>query len=491
MKNIIIAEFLHETNCLSTKYADRAAFEKRLLLRGDAVVRHFQGTKSEIGGFLDVFADKEDCRLIPAIALNTSPSGPVTMDMFELGRDTILAKIRELDHVDGILLALHGAMVLTEFDDGEGALLEALRAEVGEALPIITTLDLHANITARMIQHATAFFVYDYNPHVDQYQTGLNAANCMYDTLSGKIKPTMCYRKLPLVLPLMPTGIPPMKRFVDMEHELEERPGVISVNICHGFYASDLVEHGVAVIAVTDNNAAYAQELADTLGEAIWDDRRSMVRTFYSIDDALDEAIELEGSPIVFGDVADNPGAGSTSDGTHILRRMLERGIKNVAIATINDPEAVLLAEKAGIGNTVELDLGGKCYPEILGAPVHVQAYVRMLMDGQYVNRDEMLQGVRNRIGKVAVLTVNDIDVIVSSNLVQPWDAEVFRACGIMPQDKKILVTKSSLHYKNSFGKFAYKIFDVEVPGLAPQDPKAVVAGYNRCPRPMYPLDDM
>ena len=450
-----------------------------------------RGARHELGGFLDVFSDKPEYSLIPAAVLFATPSGPVTADMYAAARDAIIDKIRELDHVDGVFLSLHGAMVTTECDDGEGALLEEIRNEVGADVPIIASLDLHANITERMVRYADALFAFDCNPHVDQYETGRDAGICMYKTLSGQVKPTLRYCKLPLILPLMPTAAPPMKKFVDRQHAYEAEEGVLGVNVCHGFYASDLVEHGVAVIATTDNDPERAQNIADTLGKEIWEDRSRMVRSFYSIDEAIDEALSSDGHPFVFADTSDNPGAGSTSDGTHILRAMLERGVKNAAIATIVDPETVLAAERAGVGNTLEVQLGGKTYPKILGEPISATAYVKMIRDGVYHNRDEMCRGVKFQLGKTAVLTINDIDVIVATNTFQPYDLEVYRVCGIMPEDKKILVTKSSMHYKNSFGKVAYKMLDVEVPGLAPQNPKGVVEGFGRCRRPIYPLDEM
>ncbi|MEA5059858.1 MAG: M81 family metallopeptidase [Candidatus Pelethousia sp.] len=490
MKNILIAEFKHETNCLSPNLTDETAYRARIFLRNNEIPQYYKNVKTEVGAFLDVFADKPDFCLVPAIALNAMPAGPVTMDMFYTVRDAILEKIRELEHVDGILLCLHGAMVLTEFDDGEGLLLEAIRAQVGPDIPIITSLDLHANITKRMIANATAFFVFDYYPHTDMYEAGLAAAHCMYDTLSGRVKPTMACHKLPMLLSYMPTALPQMKKFVDKEHAYEEMPGVLGVNVCHGFFPADLEEQGVAVIAVTDNDKTRAQHIADTLAQEIWEDRRLLVRDFYTIDQAIDEAAANEGAPFVFADVADNPGAGSGSDGTHILRRLLEREVKNVAIATIVDPQAVETAEKAGVGNMVEVSLGGKTSPDILGAPINVTAYVKALLDGTYTNRDEMSHGLQNRMGKTAVLVVNGIEIITTTNRVQPWDLEAYRACGIMPQDKKILVTKSTLHYKNSFGKVAFKTIDVEVPGLAPQSPQ-IVTSYKRCRRPIYPLDEI
>ncbi len=489
MKNIVIAEFKHETNSFSPHPTDVEAYKSRNCLFGEEIRGYFKGVRNEIGGFFDVFADKEGYRLIPAAALNAMPAGPVTMEVYNMVKDAILKAIREVDHLDGVLLSLHGAMVLEEFDDGEGLLLEAIRKEVGPQIPIIVSLDLHVNMTARMQANADAFFVFDYYPHKDMYETGVAAAQCMYDTLEGKYNPVMRWHKLPMILPYMPTELDAMKKFVDMEHEWETREGVLSINICHGFFSADLVEHGVAVIAVTDNDAGLAQQLADDLAEQIWDARKELVRDFYTIDQAIDEIESSEEGPFVLADVADNPGAGGPADSTHILRRLIERDVQNVAFALMTDPQAVEAAEAAGVGNMVTVKLGGKTCPEICGQPLEITAYVKSITDGVYKNRDEMSQGLTIRLGKTAVLVVGGIEIIVTSVRSQPWDLEVYRSQGIMPQDKKVLVVKSTLHYRNSYQKVAYKLIDVEVPGLAPQSPNMLT--YKNCRRPIYPLDEM
>ena len=491
MKNIVIAEFKHETNRFCPIPANETAYRNRNLIFGEEIFSYFKGVKNEIGGFLDVFRDREGFQLIPAIAGNAMPSGPVTMDMFYMARDKILEAIRSVDHVDGVLLSLHGAMVLEEFEDGEGLLLETVRNEVGPDVPIIVSLDLHVNMTKRMQKNGTAFFVYDYYPHTDMYDTGVAAAEAMYATLSGKVKPVMRWYKMPFLQPCLPTADPVIKKYVDMAQEMRQRPGVLRVNICSGFFQADIEEMGVAVIAVTDDDAQLAQDLADELGKAIWADRANLRRRLYTADEAIDEVLasaEGEG-PFVLADVADNPGAGGSADTPHLLRRLIERDVQNVAYAIICDPEAVIAAEKAGVGNMVTVSLGGKTRPDICGEPVVVEAYVKSISDGVYVNRDTMCQGLVNRLYKTAVLRIGGVEVIVSSNRVQPWDLEVYRSQGIMPQDKKVLVTKSTAHFRASFGTVAYKILDVEAPGLAPQDPKSLA--YQHCPRPMYPLDEM
>lgn len=489
MKNVVIAEFKHETNCFCPIPADEKAYRSRNYLFGDEILSWCDGVKNEIGGFRDIFRDKEGFRLIPAIAANAMPGGRVTRDIYETATRAILSTIRSTGRVDGVLLALHGAMVPEGGEDGEGPLLEAIRAEVGPEVPIIASLDLHANITELMQKNADAFFGYDYFPHTDMYETGVAAAQAMYDTLCGRIRPVMRFCKLPYLFPLIPTADPAMKEIMALEMEQRSRDKVLRVNLCHGFFHADIHELGAAVFAVTDGDAELAQSLADELGELVWNSRRALRRRLYTADEAIDRVLEAEEGPIVLADVADNPGAGGSCDTTHLLRRMLERGVRNAAIAVICDAETVQAAEKAGVGSTLRVALGGKTCPELCGEPIVADAYVKSISDGIYVNRDAMCRGVVNHLKKTAVLVIDGIEVIVVSNRVQPWDLEVFRSQGIMPQDKRVLVAKSTAHFRASYGTVAREILDVEAPALAPQDPRSLP--YQHCRRPIYPLDDM
>lgn len=489
MKNIVIAEFKHETNRFNPKPTDKAAFKSRNYVLGDDIFTHFAGVKNEIGAFLDTFRDLPEFRLIPACALNAMPAGPVTMDVYEEVEASVLGALRRTEKVDGVLLSLHGAMVLSEDEDGEGRLLSAVRKEVGPSVPIVVSLDLHCNMTRKMVENADAFFVFDSYPHVDMYETGLRAAECMKDTLLGKIRPVMRVKQLDMLLTGMPTAYEPMATFVGKMKAMREKPGILNVNICHGFFHSDIYEMGVAVVAVSDGDPDLAQDTADKLADAIWTARRELKRKLYTIDEAIDRILASDAKPFVIADVADNPGGGGTSDTTHILRRLLERGVENVAFAIMYDPESVEAAERAGVGNTVSLRLGGKLDPETSGGPVECTAYVKAITDGKYRNRDAMSRGLLNDMGKTAVLVVDGVEVITVSNRLQPWDLEVFRASGIQPQDKKALVVKSSIHYKASYSTVAHEMLDVEAPGLVPRSPEKLPYRYVR--KPIFPLDDI
>lgn len=493
MKNIVIAEFKHETNQFNPNPTDKAAYNRRNRFFGEEILERFKGVKNEIGAFLDTFRNLPEFRLIPTVAFNATPAGPVTMDVYEEVESGILGAIRKTvqagEKVDGVLLSLHGAMVLEADEDGEGRLLKAVRAEVGPEVPIVVSLDLHCNMTKKMAENADAFFVFDYYPHIDMYETGLRAAACMRDCLLGKVRPVVSIRQLDMLLTGMPTSNEPMATFVARMHAMRNEPGILNVNICHGFFHADIHDMGVSVVVVADGDAALARDAANRLGDAIWDARRELRRRLYTIDEAIDRVLQSDEQPIVIADVADNPGGGGTCDTTHILRRLLERKVQNVALAILFDPESAEVASRAGVGSTVSLRLGGKLDPETSGGPIECEAYVKALTDGKYRNRDAMSRGLLNPMGTTAVLVVDGIEIITTSNRLQPWDLEVFRSCGIMPQDKKVLVVKSAIHYKASYGTVAREMLDVEVPGLVPRSPEKLAYRYVR--RPIYPLDEI
>lgn len=490
MKTILIAEFRHETNRYSPGLTDMENYKQRNAVFGEAAFyERFAGAKNEMTGFVDHFAGKEGYRIVPVLAMNAAPGAVVAQPVWELVKDKLLEAIDQTPQLDGILLCLHGAMVTERFEDGEGELLEVLRNRVGAGVPIMGTLDLHANITDKMIRNADALFGYDYYPHTDMYEAGLRAAACMQRTLDGEIKPVMASCKLDVVLPLLPTATKAYVPFLEQVQSSRNKGKIVDISICHGFFPSDIYDQGVAVLAVTDDDADLAQKTADQLGGQIFGKRAELRRSLLTAKEAVEIAKNSDSWPVVLADVADNPGSGGSSDSTEILRVMIEENIQDAAVAMICDPEVVIQAEKAGVGSTIQVQLGGKAAPEVTGGPISCTAYVKAITDGNYRNRDKMCQGLLVTSGKCALLQIGGIQVIVSSFRTQPWDLEAYRHCGIQPQDMKILVVKSATHFRASFGTVSNQILDVQVPALAPPCPEMLPLKHSR--RPIYPMDNI
>lgn len=466
-KKIITLQFQHETNTFSSKLADSQAFKNVCYSFGADAFESQKGADTELASFVNVLGGRDDIELIPTAAATANPCGPVTAEVynsvFKAVSDAIVANVP----IDGVLFELHGAMVAEGHTDGEGDLLERVRDMVGEDVPIICSLDLHANVTAKMAKNADALIPYEMYPHIDRYQTGAFAAELIYKTICGDVTPVMAYRRIPYLLPMFPSEREEIAPLYKMAKELEARDGVISVRFAHGFFPSDIEEMGMSVLIVTDGDKALAEDIAQKMAVAIEAATPTLKREFISLDEALDRS-ELSGEgPIVIADASDNPGGGAIGDTTHILRRILERDITGAAIATILDPESVKKCVAAGVGATVELLLGGKSEPAYSGGPVKVSARVKVISDGKYIFKGKMSHGETANHGTTAVVDVAGNTVLITSFPRQPYDLEIFRAHGISPEQQKILVTKSAVHYRASYSEVAREMHAVCLPGLA------------------------
>ena len=483
---VLLARFKHETNTFSSLSTGREEFASTSLFTGEAIVPEFRGTNTDIGGFLRV-ADAEGWDVVPTVAANATPGGGVTADAFSSFLDRILDGIEE-SSPDAILLGLHGAMVSERHRDGDGHILESVRAAAGDDVPVMATLDLHANVSDRMIEYADGLFGYDTYPHVDIGDTGETAARAMAATLKGKLEPTIVIERAPLLPPLPPlqTAAEPMASLLATAADAESEQ-IPDVSVLGGFAHADVPEAGFSVVGVADESVA--SETADAcadLAEVAADRRHEFDRTYTSVDDAVAEAAGWgDEDPLVLADIADNPGGGSAQDGTVILEALLDAGVEDAAVAAIYDPAAVDAAAEAGVGERVTVDLGG--HIEANGEPITVEGYVRLLSDGTYRNRGPMSTGLEVSFGRTAVLEIDGIDVIVASHRQQPYDPEAFRSHGITPERQRVLVLKSTVHYRAAFEPIAGGIREVSAPGLCSPDLSSFT--YEHVRRPMYPLD--
>jgi len=490
MKKIICAQFKQETNRYSPNLSDEQAYREREYIWEETAIRtHFTGTKTELGAFFDVLDPYEDVELIPVMALNASP-GPVTAQyIWDRVADRLLEAVDKQPYVDGVLLALHGAMVTEEMEDGEGQLLQRLRKRLGLDIPIVVTLDLHANVTERMIENATALVSGDYYPHTDFYEIGVRAAKILWQAVTGEAKPVMAWRKLPMLFPFVITDMGPIVPLLQKAQSLWKTGMLMSASICHGFFHSDIYEMGAAVLTVADGDGALAQKCADELAESIWAVRAELMRKFHSPEEAVKLAMEARTGPVVLADVADNPGSGATMDSVVLLRQLLDMGATDVAFAAICDPQVVQQAKQAGIGAAMHVELGGKQAPEITGGPIRCTAVVEKLTDGRFYNQGPMFHGLMMNYGDTALLRIGGVQLIVCSHHAQPYDMGIFNHCSIDPEGKKILVVKSAVHFRAHYKTISQQILDVETPALGCMRPQMLPLAH--CRRPIYPLDDL
>ena len=480
---VIIGMMSHETNTFSTVKTTLSDFRP---MYGQEIVETLKGTRSGIGGYIDVF-DREGVEYIPTIAAGATPAGELRNEDFWKIVNYIKDTINQAGKIDGVLLALHGAMVAEGVPEAEGTLLREVK-EIVEDTPVIVTLDLHGLISGSLIDNCDAVFGYDTNPHIDMYERGVEAAEALVKTMKGEIKPTVAHRKLPMLPPTINqrTAEGPMVKLLETARQMETQPGVLNVCLFPAFPYADVQRAGSAVVAVTDNDPELAQELADILGEEMWSLRNEFLKPLTPIAEAVSTAINAPEGPVVLADVADNPGGGAPGDGTEILRELLRQDATNTGFACIKDPEAVQKAIEIGVKNTFTMKIGAKT-DGFHGEPLEVTGTVRTITDGRFIHK-AMAVGVPADVGRTAVIDVNGIEIILTERSHAPNDPEIYRRNGIEPTDKKILVLKSRGHFRAAYEPFSKQIIEVDAPGLT--TPNLEWFTYHNIPRPIWPFDD-
>ena len=475
----------HETNTFSSVPTSINDF-KRSYHIGDEIISTFRQTSTITGGFIEN-SEKLGIQIVPLLWTFAMPSGAVEQGAYNTLKAEFLDLLQSAGQIDGVFLDLHGAMATEEIEDAEGDLIRSVREIVG-SLPIVVTLDLHANITAEMAEYSDTIIGFDTYPHVDCYDRGVEAAAVIFDIVRGNLRPTMAYRQLPFLTspPAQCTMKPLMSGVVEQLHTLETEPGVVTATLSMGFPFADIRDAGVSVLVTTNGDQQLAEQHADEFAKYIWDMREAFDPNLVSIEETIEIANRSEGQPIVLAEGSDNPGGGGPCDGTMILRKFIEANVQDAVIAIIADPESVALAIEAGIGNTVALNVGGKTIP-LHGDPVALIGYVKTISDGKYVNKGPMARGVRNDLGRTVVVKVGGIEIILTEHRVQPIDAEVLRSVGIEPRERRLIALKSAVHFRADYTPIAHEILEVDTPGV--HSPDLFSYDYQKVRRPIYPLD--
>jgi microcystin degradation protein MlrC len=483
----VTAMFSHETNTFSTLPTDEKLFQARDLRYGGEILERFRGTNTCLGGMIETAAAR-GVTLVPSVAAAASPAGRVTRAMYTAVRQRLLADLAAAAPLDGVLLDLHGAMVHEDGDDGEGELLAAVRGVVGPDVPIAVTLDFHANVTRAMVDGATLLHGYRTYPHVDMQERGREATQRLLDVIARRVTPTVAFRQPPLLPPLgrQGTAAGPMRRLYDRADEMQKDARVVSVSVFAGFPLADIHDAGLSIYVVTDGDQALADRLADELASMAWEHRHEFLHEGVPVKDAVARALAMEGRPVILADMADNTGGGAAGDGTEILRELVRVGARGATVACLWDPEAAAACAGAGVGSTVTLRVGGKV-DDRHGAPLEVTGRVRTLSDGRFVHKGPMMRGLDGRLGLTAVLDVDDVKVILISNRWQTLDPEMIRVVGIDPVAERILVVKSTIHYRAAFEPLAHAIVEVDAPGLSSSNLGRF--DFQRVRRPIFPLD--
>lgn len=487
MPRILIAGYQHETNTFAPSPADWAAFTRGdsfpAYVRGEAMRQTMTGLNVPVGGFIDA-ARTHGYTLVPSAWAGAIPSSYVTQDAFERIAAAIVEDARtarEQGGLDGIYLDLHGAAVAEHALDSEGELLARLRALVGPQLPIVASLDLHANVTQRMLRQADALVAYRQYPHVDMAETGVLAAELMARRLRAGQRLPQAARRLPFLIPLnaQSTWMQPAKALYDELRAIEREQGTIA-SFCMGFPASDFDEcapmvwtHGQTPEAVQRTVQALFARVAEP---AQW--RSEVLEAGQAVERALALAARAS-APVVIADTQDNPGAGGDSNTTGMLHALLAQGAGRrfpgkVALGLMFDPAAAHAAHEAGVGAELELSLG-TAVPTFTGTPsdppLHGRCKVLTLADGRCTLTGPMMTGVSVRLGQSACLEIDGVRVAVVSGKKQLLDRQLLRMVGIHAEQMKIIVVKSSNHFRADFTPHASHVLVAKAAGPMAAEP--------------------
>jgi microcystin degradation protein MlrC len=468
---ILIAGFQHETNTFApskTGYDDfvrGGAFPA--LARGDALLG-MRNINIPIGGFIGAMAEAE---LVPVLWAGATPAAHVTRDAFERIAGEIVGHAAD-GNVDAIYLDLHGAMVCEHLDDGEGELLERLRRAVGPRVPIIASLDLHANVTGKMLARADALVAYRTYPHVDMAETGDRAAFLLRRMLQRGNALYRASRQMPFLIPIngMCTLVEPAGSIYQALAAAEVRHG-LSLSFAMGFPAADFAECGPMVWGYGDSESVTQQ--VDALADQVIAREAEWAVPLLEPEDAVRQAIALAAKasrPVVIADTQDNPGGGGDSDTTGMLRALLACAAQQAAIGLMVDPAAAQAAHATGVGAEIRIGLGG--HSRVAGdAPLEATYRVEQLSDGRCQYGGPMMHGKWSGVGPSARLSVGGVQIVVSSHKDQMLDRNLYRMVGVEPEKMKILVNKSSVHFRADFQPMAEAVLVAKAPGPLLADP--------------------
>ena len=489
MTRVLIAGFQHETNTFAPSLADWAAFQRGdsfpAFVRGDALLSSLAGVNLPVGGFIDA-ARQRGWTLLPSCWAGAIPSAHITEDAFErlagaICDDVAAALAPGRPGLDAIYLDLHGAAVAQHVADCEGELLARLRHQVGPGLPIVASLDLHANVTHRMLAQADALVAYRSYPHVDMAQTGERAADLLARHLRAGQRLPMQARRLPFLIPINAQSTwlsPARERYAELSALGNEHGTVLS--FCMGFPAADFDECAPMVWGHGEDAQACQQAVAQLYRQvaepAQW--RLDILSAQTAVSQALRQAEHAQ-RPVLIADTQDNPGAGGDSNTTGLLHALLAQGAGRrypgqVALGLMFDPAAALAAHAAGVGAEIDIALGC-AVPTFTGQPsdlpVRGRFKVKALSDGACTLIGPMMTGVSVQLGPSACLSIEGIEVAVVSGKKQLLDRQLLRMVGIQPEAMRVIVVKSSNHFRADFGPIASQILVAKAAGPMAADP--------------------
>jgi len=480
-----IIGLLQESNTFLPEKTTWEHFEGDVLARGEQVRHRFAGARHEIGGFFQGLA-QQDIEAVPIFAARALPYGVIDQETFARLMAEVGEGLKRAGRLDGLLVAPHGATVSEAQPDADGYWLAQVRKRVGLAVPIIGTIDPHANLSQAMVRACDALIAYRTNPHIDQHERGIEAAELMGLVLRKQVKPTMAAQFPPLAISIecQCTEEPPCRELVDIIDVIRNEADVLSVSIVLGFPYADVPEMGSALIVVTDNNLTLAEDLTARLAEELWKRKHALVQQLPGAEEAIEQAITSP-APVCLLDTGDNVGGGSPGDATWLAHALLKKNVDG-ALVCLCDPKAVVAAEKAGSGATISLKVGGQSV--LGGAPVAGQFRVVSLHQGKF-HEDRPRHGGFSTFdqGPTAVLTQKGLTVVVTSQRMVPFSLAQLTSCDLDPASFQMLAAKGVNAPIAAYRPVCRSFLRVATPGVTAADMTSLVFRHRRVP--LFPFE--
>ena len=486
---VFTAELAHETNTFSRRATGAQAFRDRYVLFGDEAIAARSDANTELAGFLDA-GRAHGWHIEHVLSAAAGPSGSVERAAFEWLCDPIVAAV-ERGRCDGILLGLHGAMVLEFCEDGEGEILRRIRAACGDETPIAVTLDPHANVSRQMCTLADIIVSFRTYPHIDMRDTGRRAGAILHRTMRGEIRPYTLRVSRPMLEETNGgrTDVGPMIARLAAAKNYEGQANVFAVSINAGFASTDIADVGPTVLVTGQGDRDQHLAFADTLADDVWTKRHEVLNDYLTVEAvaAIAARFDPRHGPLVIADYADNPGAGAYGDSTALLGALLAADVRSACFGPMVDGEAVQALHRAKVGEHIRLRLGGKTDSAFGGGPLMLEGELVSISDGHFLGDGPILGGLSRSHGPSAVLRVGGIEILIVTIAKQMLDLQQFKAFGIEPEPKRVIALKSMQHFRAAFGPLAGQVVVCDSGALCTLHYERLP--YKNVPRPIFPLD--
>lgn len=488
-KRIAVASLMQESNTFSPIPTTMEVFETYYVLRGDELFGGYGPAKVEVPGALGVFREA-GCAVVPLIAAYAAAAGPITRDTFEALVGEMERRLREAGPVDGLYLALHGALVVEDQPDGDGEIIARMRRILPEAVPIGVSLDLHGHITPLKLQPNTFHVGYREYPHIDMFETGQRTARLLLDTLEGRRRPVMALVKRPIVVPAVcgRTTDGPLAAVAQAARQAEQSGEVLHASIFPVQPWLDVPDLGFAALVCADGDVEAAERVANRLADMVWARRHDFDLGLLPLDEVVRIGLTSPGMTLV-GDSGDAPTGGAAADSPAVLAALISGGAAEsgrLSMLTLCDPPAAEAAHRAGQGATLTLKVG---HAFSAGEPMAVTGEVLSVSDGTYFMQDAGANGMVIRMGPTAVLGIGGIRLLIRSHPSTEWDTAMYRSQGLEPAEAALVFAKSPSHFRVAFGPLASRILLADTPGPTRADIRQL--DYRHVTRPLYPLDEI